>query len=217
MADRQTCPDHKLSALFHFIDVLSRLVLQTVYIEFCRLYILNMSFWTPFATSLKALCMTWFLCQAAKAELAARGAGQVFVDLWICCRCLNDFWHGQWMAMTQNDDVMAWGFWTLCTVRSLFRSPWPTDFLISSLAFSSLPRQRSRGDKLQSSQLCSQNWKVQTNSCCTSEELGFVELKLTTARGLQGSKLGGYRSEIQPRCVWECECVCVCVCVCGLY
>ena len=78
----------KLSASFHFIDVLSSLVLQTI----CKSC---MSFRTLFATALKAFSMTRFLFQAAKAELAARGAGQVFVDCWICCKCLNDFWHGQ--------------------------------------------------------------------------------------------------------------------------
>lgn len=46
--------------------------------------------------------------------------------------------------------------------------------------------------------------KTQTKLCRTSEELGFVELKLTTARGLRGSKLGGHRSEIRPPWVYLC-------------
>lgn len=62
-----------------------------------------MSFRTLFATALKAFSMTRFLRQAAKAELAARGAGQVFVDCWICCKCLNDLKRFLAWAMNGND------------------------------------------------------------------------------------------------------------------
>ena len=124
--------------------------------------------------------------------------------------------------MGNGNDSKRWcdGLRVLNTLHCAlaFRSPWPFDLLISNFTFSSLPRTILRWSvaikSYQVNLVHSQNWKTQTNLATfaelkNSEELGFVELKLTTARGLQGSKR--VHREIRPRCgywwVWVCLCV----------
>ena len=164
-----------------------------------------MSFRTLFATALKAFSMTRFLCQAAKAELAARGAGQVFVDCWICCKCLNDLKRFLAWAMNGNDSkrwcraLRVLKLFALCALFFGVHGHFIYWFHISHFHHC-----LDRDLEVVSCNQVNFVHKTQTKLCRTSEELGFVELKLTTARGLRGSKLGGHRSEIRPPWVYLC-------------